>query len=125
MIGSLAWSCLAMEVEADAHETFATPDKIEALAEGVATFLGIPMPGQDAHLFEPFGVSLVRFGVKGRLAIHTWPERRVITLDVWAPASVLEARARELLDWVSSSQSAKILAARLFEADGSLTRPLA
>lgn len=114
-----------MEVEANADETFATADRIEALSEGVAGFLGIPMPGQDAHLFEPYGVSLVRFGVRGRLAIHTWPERRVATIDVWGPAATLDDKAQPLLDWICATYGAKILAARLYEADGTLTRPLA
>lgn len=38
------------------------------------------------HEFVPQGVSLLGHGPRVRFALHTWPERGSITLDVWTDA---------------------------------------
>ena len=42
------------------------------------------------HRFDPTGVSVVGLGPRVRVALHTWPERRSATLDVYAPDPGLE-----------------------------------
>jgi len=106
------WICLAMEVES------AEPDglddaRMEALAEGVARWLSVEWPGQLMHRYAPQGLSLVRHGPTGRLALHTWPERGVATLDVWAPHEVLGERWEALAAWISRQPPYVVREARL------------
>lgn len=118
------FSGLAIEVVV-AHAKSSGPEAIEALADVILRFLDVVLPASEAHRFQSFGSSLVRFGADGRLAIHSWPERGVVTVDVWAASWCLVARARALLDRVRATTAAEIRGARLLEADGSIAQVLA
>lgn len=76
------WACLAIDVEAF-DDTALSDGAIDRLGQGLIDLLRLQLPHGSAHRFEPHGVSLVRFGHHGRLAIHTWPERNVATIDLW------------------------------------------
>ena len=43
------------------------------------------------HEFAPQGLSVVVLGERARVAIHTWPEWRTASVDVWAASSSLES----------------------------------
>lgn len=76
------WACLAIDVEA-LDDAALSDSAIDRLGQGLVELLQLHLPHASAHRFEPQGVSLVRFGHHGRLAIHTWPERNLATIDLW------------------------------------------
>lgn len=43
------------------------------------------------HRFEPRGASLVGTAARGRLIVHTWPERAALTIDLYAELALVEA----------------------------------
>jgi S-adenosylmethionine/arginine decarboxylase-like enzyme len=49
------------------------------------------------HRFEPQGVSLFAQGPHVRVALHTWPERRVATLDVWSDRVALDLEVERIV----------------------------
>ena len=53
-----------------------------------------------SHQFEPRGASVVALGAALRLVVHTWPELRIATLDLWTSAlpaeSILDLCVRAL-----------------------------
>lgn len=56
--------------------------------------------GQDVvHQFEPKGTSWVRFSASGRVVLHTWPEKGVVSVDVWSHQAVDLAHCLEGLGW--------------------------
>jgi S-adenosylmethionine/arginine decarboxylase-like enzyme len=60
--------------------------------EGLATRLGLRLgagigaPVWHVHRFAPHGASLVGTAPLGRVIVHTWPERRALTMDLYAAA---------------------------------------
>lgn len=47
----------------------------------------MPQGVTTVHRFEPQGTSAVRIGARGTIALHTWPERDLVTLDLYGAAS--------------------------------------
>ena len=67
--------------------------------------LGMPS-GQDViHEFEPTGTSWVRFSEAGRVALHTWPERGLVSVDVWSDQPVDLAERLATLGWIQQEES--------------------
>ncbi|HEX7668275.1 MAG TPA: S-adenosylmethionine decarboxylase [Polyangiaceae bacterium] len=50
------------------------------------------------HRFEPRGMSLVCLGTGVRAALHTWPERSALSLDLYGTAPELEEIFARCLD---------------------------
>ena len=96
-----AWSCLALEVATDGEELL-VPECIERLASRIRGVLEVELELTHAHRFEPFGFSLVALGTSGRLAIHTWPEHRFATIDLWLGTSTFDARRGDLAAMLSA-----------------------
>ena len=86
-----AWACLALEVET-ARDDHLSPERIERLASQIRDVLELELDVVNGHRFEPIGFSLIAFGATGRLAVHTWPEYRCATIDVWLGALWLGPR---------------------------------
>ena len=62
--------------------------------------LGMPT-GQDVvHQFEPSGTSWVRFSEAGRVALHTWPEKGLVSVDVWSERPIDLTGCLSKLGWV-------------------------
>jgi hypothetical protein len=83
------WTLLALDVEADAPAAICD----EAVAD-LLSWLSARLGFADArcriyHAFSPQGLSDVCWSERGRIAIHTWPEWRRATIDVWAPSADL------------------------------------
>jgi S-adenosylmethionine/arginine decarboxylase-like enzyme len=95
-----AWSCLALEVATDGEELLA-PERVEQLASRIRAVLEVELELTHVHRFDPFGFSLVALGTSGRLAIHTWPERRFATIDLWLGTPTLDARRGDLVAMLS------------------------
>jgi S-adenosylmethionine decarboxylase proenzyme len=59
---------------------------LAALCERLATEAGLTVVGRQFHAFEPkgdAGVTGVLLLAESHLAVHTWPELRAVTLDVF------------------------------------------
>ena len=77
----------------------ARPDDLRAAAR----LLGAQGP-EISHAFEPHGLSLAVLGSGVRVAMHTWPEYQVLTVDVYS-LTVLPVAARlSGLGWVQVQQ---------------------
>jgi hypothetical protein len=106
-----------MDLEATRDGVLDTPTLVDALADGIAELLGIVLPGHDAFLFGPFGPSYVRYGSRGRMAIHVWPERRVATLDVWMDMDDLLSDGDELVQWLGREHGMTVLDYRVNDVE--------
>ncbi|MCB9675070.1 MAG: S-adenosylmethionine decarboxylase [Alphaproteobacteria bacterium] len=51
------------------------------------------------HHFEPHGYSVVRLGTEATIAVHTWPERGIATVDGYGAASSDLAARVAALGW--------------------------
>ena len=60
----------------------------EEQLEEAMTVLGMAEGTDVRHQFEPQGTSWVRFSARGRVVFHTWPERQLISVDVWSDKRV-------------------------------------
>jgi S-adenosylmethionine decarboxylase proenzyme len=59
---------------------------LAALCERLATHAGLTVVGRQFHAFAPHGdagVTGVLLLAESHLAVHTWPELRAVTLDVF------------------------------------------
>ncbi len=88
MDGWTSWS-----LDAEAQEIRAVVDAagVRALCAELCEALELSLPCELEHLFQPQGQSHVRHGPQGRVALHTWPEWRLLTVDVWAPSAQIAA----------------------------------
>lgn len=97
------WTHLAATLSAPSpFDRSLQPDRIEQVelhgAEGKWAVV---------HLFQPHGASLLFLGPETRLALHTWPEHGLATLDLHlaAPKEEAERLCRSLeraLGWARS-----------------------
>ena len=72
--------------------------------EEALSALGMPT-GQDVvHQFEPTGTSWVRFSEAGRVALHTWPEEGLVSVDVWSEQPVDLAGRLAELGWIQRDE---------------------
>lgn len=46
----------------------------------------VPAGAERIHRFSPHGLSVSRVGTAGTVAVHTWPERGVATVDAYGAA---------------------------------------
>jgi len=65
---------------------------VEGLVDVLRAALGVELENELRHTFTPQGASLVHFGSAGRCAIHTWPEHRAVSVDVWMDPEFLAQR---------------------------------
>jgi len=52
-----------------------------------------------SHVFQPFGLSYGSLDTEVRVAIHTWPEHGLLTVDVYARRSVDIRTSLSPLPW--------------------------
>jgi len=50
------------------------------------------------HRFEPRGASLVGVAPRGRVIVHTWPERAAMTIDLYGETADVEAALAATVD---------------------------
>ncbi|MEE2828569.1 MAG: S-adenosylmethionine decarboxylase [Myxococcota bacterium] len=67
-------------------------DWVRCLVQDLGTVLEVDLEYEVQHEFSPQGLSLVRFGGPGHLAVHTWPEHRVLAVDIWMEPELLALR---------------------------------
>lgn len=102
-----------MEVHGPAFHALDEPAQVGALAQAIAGYFGAELPGFTHHRFVPQGVSCVRSGSAGSIAIHTWPEWGLATVDVWMDAERLEAGREGLDGWLRQTRQFRVVEARL------------
>ncbi|MCI0669603.1 MAG: S-adenosylmethionine decarboxylase [Myxococcaceae bacterium] len=92
-----AWhhSALTLTASAPFHGVFAPEVLLPSLLRLCAQSSHV-VEGHTLHRFEPQGASLFLHGPRLRLALHTWPERGLATLDV----ACADADADALVDAV-------------------------
>lgn len=57
-----------------------------------------------SHAFEPHGMSFAVLGRGVRVAMHTWPEYQVLTVDVYSREVIPVASCLSGLGWVPIRQ---------------------
>jgi S-adenosylmethionine/arginine decarboxylase-like enzyme len=102
-----------MEVHGPAFHALDEPVQVGALAQAIAGYFGAELPGFAHHRFVPQGVSCVRSGSAGSIAIHTWPEHGLATVDVWMDAERLEQGRPGLEHWLREARGCRLVEARL------------
>jgi S-adenosylmethionine/arginine decarboxylase-like enzyme len=69
-------------------------DELERCLQGCLARAGLVLDVWVYHRFQPQGVSLLGLGESGRIALHTWPELRSATIDLWT----LEKRGTQAME---------------------------
>jgi S-adenosylmethionine decarboxylase proenzyme len=79
-----------LQLTADLHDCaapaalLADRDALRALAQRVVAAAGLTPVGELFHAFDaPGGVTGVVLLAESHLALHTWPELRAVTLDIY------------------------------------------
>ncbi|MEZ4318057.1 MAG: S-adenosylmethionine decarboxylase [Myxococcota bacterium] len=75
------------------------PDARGGEAQGLADLL-VPAGASVVHRFAPVGESVFKVGAHGSVAVHTWPEKGVATVDGYGSASVDLVRRLAEQGWV-------------------------
>jgi S-adenosylmethionine/arginine decarboxylase-like enzyme len=85
----LAWALATADV---AGVTRRTLEDIEGLAGRLGRCLAesIGVAGWQVLRYAPHGASLVGVAPRGRVIVHTWPERGELTIDLYASAADAE-----------------------------------
>ena len=81
---------------------------VEELVGVLRGALGGELENELRHTFTPQGSSLVQFGSSARCAIHTWPEHRALSVDVWMDPQVLAQRG-DLFEELLRSRSLEVV----------------
>jgi S-adenosylmethionine decarboxylase len=93
---SQRWRLLTADLSGIAPERLNDPAALEAvLTRCLLQVLGHAPRHWVCHRFDPQGVSLVGSAARLRVAVHTWPELRAATMDLWSDrAGLTEAVER-------------------------------
>jgi S-adenosylmethionine decarboxylase len=59
--------------------------------------MGATVVAAHAHRFQPVGVSVVVVLSESHLALHTWPERRTASIDVFVCSPTIDPHKAKLL----------------------------
>ena len=84
-----AWSLVTADLSGAPLDAADGEFVARALDRALASRIG-PISWR-VHRFEPRGASLVGVAPRGRVIVHTWPERAALTIDLYA--EVAHARA--------------------------------
>jgi S-adenosylmethionine decarboxylase len=63
--------------------------KVESIMIAVAKAVNATIVSTLFHYFKPQGVSDVVVIAESRLAVHTWPEQRCVSMDLFAISSYI------------------------------------
>lgn len=63
------------------------------LLEETVRAMGVTLLGLEVHLFEPQGATAFAVLAESHLAVHTWPERDYVALDVFTCGDSLTPEA--------------------------------
>ena len=66
------------------------PELLKTQCVAAAEAMGATVVGVHAHRFQPLGVSVVVVLSESHLAIHTWPEHAVASLDIFVCGSSVD-----------------------------------
>ena len=56
--------------------------KVKEIASALINKLGFTKVNEFVHPFTPYGLTLIYVLSESHLAIHTWPERKVLHIDL-------------------------------------------
>lgn len=57
---------------------------IKNVAREIVVKINSRIVEESYHLFEPYGITYIAIIAKSHIAIHTWPEREILALDVFS-----------------------------------------
>jgi S-adenosylmethionine/arginine decarboxylase-like enzyme len=83
-----SWSLVTADLSGAPLDTADGDDIAEVLELTLASRIGAI--AWRVHRFEPRGASLVGIAARGRVIVHTWPERAALTIDLHAEVAVSE-----------------------------------
>lgn len=58
-------------------------ESLRAICLGMARASGLQVVGDAFHQFEPHGVTGTVLLAESHMAIHTWPEKEFVTIDIY------------------------------------------
>lgn len=103
---------VTLEMESEDGRWLERSDGVSPFFAGLAELLEMVVERQVEHQFEPYGVSCVAQTESGRIAIHTWPECRTATVDIWTSTRLSEERLAGFRGWLALHHGCRILALR-------------
>lgn len=59
-------------------------NKIQPLMNDIINKCNLNVVGELSHQFKPFGATMIYLLSESHLSIHTYPEKRMITLDLYS-----------------------------------------
>jgi len=85
-------------------------DQLRTYSVAAAEAMGATVIGVYSHRFSPVGVSVVVVLAESHLAVHTWPEHRAASLDVFVcnPAIDPIQAKNHLADHLKAEQSSEL-----------------
>jgi S-adenosylmethionine/arginine decarboxylase-like enzyme len=83
------WSLVTADLSGAPLDVVDGDDVARILERTLASRIG-PIAWR-VHRFEPRGTSLVGVAVRGRVIVHTWPERAALTIDLYAEHAQMDA----------------------------------
>ncbi len=77
------WPLINQHVVAVQTEVFPnTEEELRKIADTLVKKLNLTVVNKFIHPFSPFGLTLVYVLSQSHLAIHTWPQRQVLHIDL-------------------------------------------
>ena len=80
-----------------ARALLASADKVTALLLEVAREAGFEVMAQVSHQFRPWGATAVLVLGESHFSVHTWPEKRLLSVDLYTCGSVDPYNAYQIL----------------------------
>jgi S-adenosylmethionine decarboxylase proenzyme len=101
-------------LEQCADEFINNPDRVIDSVSSVATDCGLHIVNTCEHRFVPQGLTVILLLSQSHLAVHTWPEHRLMTVDLFVCQDCFDVQA--FLDrLVSVSGAVRIEQSCVFE----------
>lgn len=100
------WPLLRQFVLAVQTEDFPeTEQKLRKMADKLTNLLGLTVVNKFVHPFSPCGLTLVYVLSESHLAIHTWPERKVLHIDLVTCSEIEREKVEEAVKNIFKTDS--------------------
>lgn len=100
------WPLLHQFVLAVQTEDFPeTEQKLREVADKLTNLLELTVVNKFVHPFSPCGLTLVYVLSESHLAIHTWPERKVLHIDLVTCSELEHQKVEEAVKSIFDPES--------------------
>ena len=72
------------------YRTLNNTEALEKLVMDAAEYAGATVIKTMVHRFSPFGVSAIAIIAESHLSIHTWPEYKFASIDIYTCGTVID-----------------------------------